>query len=342
MADFNRVIAIIKNKFLSALALRKKISVPQRWLPSWCKNATKCVSQAWQTVLICLISFLFFYYFLGSQLAENIDTATEYTLPKEKSVKMQTAQTMAFLIKREVDDKMWTPNLPPLFPAYVLDNMPNFQTGIVAAVRDINVALRRMESIDEAQQDDLHKAHKMLSYAPNIWILSKQSSLSLAPSSNTQYRKAAKYLQKFNMRADFMPQPQNLARILAQMSKKISSRTQKNEEHWREHSGDFLDTQADNIFYYNRGYAFSLWQISKALGADFKDIIVGYGAYTDWTYLLSSLQQAARFSPLVVRNGKFDGLLSPNHLIVQNFYLMRAVAAIERIRTTLARGAYAD
>ena len=75
---------------------------------------------------------------------------------------------------------------------------------------------------------------------------------------------------------------------------------------------------------------------------DFKDIIVGFGVYMDWTYLHSSLQQAATFAPVVVRNGKTESLWAPNHLVVQNFYLIRAQAAIERIRTTLARGAYAD
>jgi len=329
--------ATVANLQQAIIKIRSK-----KHLPNWCKNAVKYIYQTWHVVLICIAIFVFFYYFLGSQLAENIDTATEYNLPKEKSAQMQTAQTMAFLIKREVDDKMWTPNLPPLFPAYVLDNMPNFQTGITAAARDMTNVLRRIEGLTDVQKEDLQKAHKMLSYAPNIWLLSPKGSFGIAPSSNTQYRKAAKYLQKFNMRADFTPQPHNLAQILAQLSKRISRLTIKGEEHWREYSGDFIDTKADDVFYYNRGYAFALWQISKSLGADFKDIIVGYGAYTDWTYLQSSLQQAAEFSPLVVRNGKPNSLWAPNHIMAQNFYLMRALAAIERIRTTLARGAYAD
>lgn len=321
--------------------LTAKITCPEN-LSLWLKKSLHYAYRSWQTLLLCLLTFLFFYYFLGSQLVENIDTQTGYQLPKEKSAQMETAHAMSFLLKREVDDKMWTPNLPPIFPAYILDNMPNFQIGIVSGVRDITGVLRNLTGLNDAQREDLSKAYKMLTYAPDIWLLSKQGSFGIAPSSNAQYRKAAKYLQKFNMRADFIPQPQNLALILAQMSKKINRLTQKNEEHLREHSNDFIDSQADDIFYHNCGYTFALWQAGKALAVDFKDIIVGYNIYDDWTYLVSSLHHAATLKPLVVRNGKIDGLWAPNHLMTQNFYLMRALAAIERIRTTLARGAYAD
>ena len=96
------------------------------------------------------------------------------------------------------------------------------------------------------------------------------------------------------------------------------------------------------IFFIIIGYAFALWQISKAMGIDFKEIILAHDAYTDWTYLQSSLRQAAQFRPYVVRNSPPDGLWSPNHLMAQNFYLARALAAIERIRGALARGNNAD
>lgn len=345
MADWEKNKQAIKQKYEEGKIIGCRVRdafLSRMKLPTWCQNGLHYAYRSWQTVILCLLTFLFFYYFLGSQLAENIDVKTEYALPKEKSVKMETAHAMAFLLRREVDEKMWTPNLPPLFPVYILDNMPNFQKGIIAGVHDMNNVLRRLKGLSEVQHEDLSKAGKMLNYAPDVWLLSKQGSFGIAPSSNAQYRKAAKYLQKFNMRADFVPQSQNLALVLAQMSKKISDMAQKSETHVREYSSDFIDTKADDIFYYNCGYALAWWQISKALGYDFKDIIVGFGAYADWTYLVSSLHHAATLNPLVVRNGQPNGLWAPNHLMGQNFYLMRALAAIERIRTTLARGAYAE
>lgn len=318
-------------------SLRKKCILPN-WLKSW----TIRIYHSWRTVLFGIFGFLFFYYFLGSQLTEDMDISNEYVLPTAASQKMETVNSMAFMLRREVDTKMWTPNLPPLFPAYVLDNMPNFQIGIENAIRDIVAVLQNISNISEAQSNDLQQAHELLKYAPNVWLLAKKGSFNIAPSSNTQYRKAAKYLTKFNERGNYAPQKQHLQDLLKQMSRKLARLARKSEEHWQEHGSDFWDNKADNIFYHHRGYAFALWQISKAMGIDFKEIILAHDAYTDWTYLQSSLRQAAQFRPYVVRNSPPDGLWSPNHLMAQNFYLARALTAIERIRGALARGNNAD
>ena len=324
---------------ISVITIKQHI---EKLVPSWGKAVFKSTYKIWKAAIFSLFCFLFFYYFLGSQIAENIDVQTQYLLPKQQSAKMETANAMNFLLKREVDDKMWTPNLPPLFPAYVLDNMPNFQIGIVDAVQDINDILRRMEGINAEQYDDLQKAGQLLNYAPNIWLLSKKDTFNIAPSSNTQYRKAAKYLRKFNERADFSPHANHLPRFMEQISRKLTKLVFKSEEHQQEHGGDIIDFRVDNIFYHNCGYAFALSQICKAMGADYKEEILRHNVYTEWTYLLSSLQKAAEFQPVVVRSGKPKDLLTPNHLTEQNFYLMRALVAVEKIRTALAKGATVD
>ena len=40
----------------------------------------------------------------------------------------------ADLVTREVDVHTWTPMMPFFMPAGILDNMPNFQRGIMAAL----------------------------------------------------------------------------------------------------------------------------------------------------------------------------------------------------------------
>ena len=72
------------------------------------------------------------------------------------------------------------------------------------------------------------------------------------------------------------------------------------------------------------------------MGIDYKDIILQYNIYPQWTYFLSSLKKAAHFAPRVVRNGALDSLITPNHLLMQNYYLMRATFWIEKIREELA------
>jgi len=64
--------------------------------------------------------------------------------------------------------------------------------------------------------------------------------------------------------------------------------------------------------------------------------------YVEWTYLVHSLEKAAEFKPFVVRNGAPDSQFVPNHLIMQNFYLQRAMLAAERIRNGLLKESHAD
>lgn len=294
-------------------------------------HTTQFVSDAWKTILFCGLIFLAVYYLLGSKISEKIDLAHIYIAPKEVTQISQTADCAAFLIRREVDDKMWTANLPFIFPASILDNMPNFQIGIISAARDVNAALKQMQNISETQREDLQKAHKLLNYSPYVWLQTKQDGFGLAPSANTQYRKAAKSLNKFNLRQKFTPTAADFPKILAVLSRKLKKTIARSEAYWREHAGDWFDFKADDVFYYNRGYAFALWQMGKALGSDYKEAILASNAYEDWTYLLSSLQQAAELSPLIVRNGNPQSLTAPNHLLAQTYFLVRALSALEKI-----------
>ena len=74
------------------------------------------------------------YYPLGGLLSENIDRTPDYNLTRESEQQSLTVETMRFLINREVNENLWTANLPPFFPSYFLDNMPNYQQGIVSAL----------------------------------------------------------------------------------------------------------------------------------------------------------------------------------------------------------------
>lgn len=300
------------------------------------------VMSHWKFITVFLPSFLFFYYFWGSMIAENIDVTTEYKLPAKHLPMFETADSMAFLIRREVDKKMWTPNLPPVFPASILDNMPNFQIGIVFGVKDMTSAIRRFKQNTEAQQKDIDKAYKLLSYPPNVWLMSRRGKFNLAPSSNAQYRKAAKMLNKFVKDGVFAPNAEDLDILLRQISKKLQKITEQNETGQREKAAAWADTSSDDLFYYGKGYAFALWQITNSLGVDFKEVILEKNLYVEWTYLMNSLKKAAEFKPLVVRNGAPDSLWTPNHLIMQNFYLQRAIIAAEKIRDELLKENHAD
>lgn len=304
----------------------------------WCgvKKISKKISSSRKVFLRSVCGFLLVYYGLGSLFVENMNVTHTYPLPKVSRQKSETIGTLAFLINREIDKKMWTPNLPAAFPAYVLDNMPNFQIGIMTAVRDGAGTMRNFVNKTPEQQKHIKKAEELLRYSPYIWLTAKKGKVGLAPSANAQYRKARIELLKYNDE-DFILYQADFETYLTRLSGALRRLIQKNDSRIIEHSSSLLDTKADDVFYMTRGYAFASWQIALAMGFDFKKLIVQYDVYNEWTYLLSSLQKAAEFKPLYVRNGKLGGIFGANHLLVQNYYLERALVAATQIKDKIGK-----
>ena len=321
----------------------KKIKLHKTAVYKFVRKCIKKLSDSWKVILTVVPLFLIFYYGLGSKIVENIDVKTEYKIDNSDNAPFfKTAETMAFLVRREVDDKMWTPNLPMIFPAYVLDNMPNFQIGIITAVKDVAGTLRYFKNNTETQNKDIKEAYKKLNYAPNIWIMSRKGKFNLAPSSNSQYRKAANELRKFMRDGIYKPDVNDLRMLLKKIGAKLQKLTLDSESQQQENLSKWYDGQADDLFYNHKGYAFALWQISKTLGRDYKEIILANDLYEDWVRMETSLKKAAEFSPLIIRNGKVDSIMAPNHLMMQNYYLLRAISAAEKIRGNLSESVNAD
>lgn len=295
------------------------------------KKLRKKIASSWKTLSGAIVCFLFLYYVVGACLIENVNVSNVYQLPKTNRHKSEIAASMAFLIDREIDAKMWTPNLPPVFPAYILDNMPNFQIGIITAVRDHAYVLKNFADKTPEQMKNTKKAEEFLRYSPYVWLMSKKGSFGLAPSANAQYRKARSELLKYN-KTDFTVYEADFDVYLRRLARVLRLLIQKNDSHIIEHSQEFLDTKADDLFYRTRGYAFATWQIAAAAGFDYKTLLVQNNVYTEWTYLLSSLQKAAELKPLMVRNGKIDSVFGTNHLLAQNYYLERALVAVTEIQ----------
>ena len=333
--DFATINLQIKKAYKKAKSLKRKSF-------RLGKKILRKLSASWRMLLICIPMFLLCYYGLGGFFAERIDVDTEYKLREKRLPMFETAQGMSFLLKREVDDKMWTPNLPPIFPAYILDNMPNFQIGILHAVRDIAIILSKFEQNTDKQKQDIKTAGEFLAYPPNIWLMDKKDGLNLAPSSTAQYRKAAAELQKFAKDGVFYPKSEDLDMLINKIGQSLQKIVVKNEMHQIEHCSDWIDSKADDLFYYAKGYAYAMWQIIKTLGADYHDILLAQNAYTEWTYLLGSLKNAAYYNPLIVRNAEPESLISPNHLMIQNYYLQRALTADGKIKNKLVRIENAD
>lgn len=291
--------------------------------------------QTYRRSIAIIVPFLIIvYYVLGSWATHNIDKRTDFSYIKTTNG-LAVIDASAGLIKREVDDHMWTANLPFIFPGYVLDNMPQFQTGILRSVRVATQALAKANP----KSEDLQEAQKLLKYPANIWLLSKTENLKIAPSSGAQYRKARKALLRFNeeYRKQGLFSEKNLSELLNSLNLENNKISSSLEKQVREFSQDWIDFKADDTFYYNQGRLYGYYIILKALSEDYSAEFVKAELYGELTSLLKTLEDALRLDPVIIRNGEIDSLTAPNHLITLNFYTVKAQNQLNKIIAALKK-----
>jgi len=93
-----------------------------------------------------------------------------------------------------------------------------------------------------------------------------------------------------------------------------------------------FDTRADDIFYFNKGRLYANYLLMRELGADFESVIREKGLTNAWNGTVETFRIAAELDPWIVWNGYPDGLLIPNHLAAQGFYLLRARTQLREIK----------
>lgn len=314
---------INKEKILSLIIFLKRV----------CKSAFSYIRRSWKSIAVVVPVFLVLYYVIGGYVTNTIDKDTSVEI-KSDDQGFDFVATGAFLIKREVDDHMWTPNLPFIFPGYVLDNMPSFQTGILHSVK---TSVKSLSSVYET--DDINQALKLLKYPTNIWILSKGENLALAPSSGAQYRKARKEMLNFNKNTDFAASDNKkvFLSFLTAMEKDLKKITDNIENQVREFSVDWIDFRADNIFYLNQGKIYGHYILLKAASQDFKHLIIETKQYEKLTSLLKYLEDAIMLNPIIVRNGQIESITGSNHLMVLNYYIAKSCYILNQIKDNIIR-----
>lgn len=316
----------------------KVVTRAKQYLPVMKELLQKLFSLAckyWRSIAIMAPFLLFLYYAVGSMVSHKIDKNTDFTYPKVNPYGFEIIDASAALIKREVDDHMWTANLPFIFPAYILDNMPWYQQGIIHSLRlTVKPFLMR-----DAGSKDLEKAFGFLSYPPNVWLLSKTENLTLAPSSGAQYRKARKSLLEYNEQVRKDPEGDwaLMTGIIHNFMEDSSKIAKSLEKQVRENSQDWFDLKADDQFYYTQGKLYGYYIVLKALSHDFSDQIVAADMYGKTTSLLKTLENALRLEPAVVRNGAVNALFASNHLMTLNFYVMKVHSQLNTLYTALQR-----
>ena len=245
-------------------------------------------------------------------------------------------------------------------PGLFMDNVPNWEFGVLTATRDLARELRNKFSRSQSQSEedkDLQEADPLFSSPNDRWLL---------PSSEGQYRKAIDHVEGYLVRlgkndpngAQFYARADNLADYLDTVSTRLGSLSQRLSASvgQLQLQGDApVDPNAptspktaqvvqtpwdkiDDVFYESRGYSWALLEQLKAIEVDFAPILERKNAMVSLKQVIRELQESQKpvMSPIIL-NGSPFGFFA-NHSLVMANYVSRANAAIIDLKSLLNRG----
>ena len=289
--------------------------------------------------LATIVLLVVLYYVGGAIWVHKIDDdptfAAEMVVPDSASRAVAVA---ADLIDREVNQNRWVANDPFFQPGYLLDNMPAYQTGIVNAVGRFTTELRdRVARVrgSSAVDPDLESAAGRLNYPGDVWIF-EWSGTPVQPSSESQYRRGVEDLRRYNERlaqgqAIYERRADNLLATLDRISGDLGAASAALTQEVDEGSTNFLDFNADQMFYSIKGKLYAYYMILRELEQDFPSVIREKNLQANWADLLTSLRLGATLYPWVVSNGPLDSMATPNHLAAEGFLLLRVRTKLDEI-----------
>jgi hypothetical protein len=297
----------------------------------------------WAVLVVAAAILL--YYPLGALFVQNIDDDTQFAPPPSTAGASRAVAMAAALVNREVVDHQWTPMQPFFAPAAILDNMPNYQRGIMAALG--RFATEMMDQLGRtrgsSQVDrDLEQARGFLNEQPNVWIWQPSVSLMPTATSAQKYRAGRDRLLAYNKRlaageAIFERRADNLQALIDRIANDIGSDSAVSYRQIVEHGGDLFDSHCDDIFYFNKGRLYANYLLLRELGADFENVIRDRDLTNAWNGMVDTFRVAAALHPWIVWNGYPDGFVLPNHLASQGFDLLRARTQLREISSILLK-----
>lgn len=247
-------------------------------------------------------------------------------------------------------------------PGVWLDNVPNWEFGVLVQVRDLSRALREVHSRSQSQSTedvDLALAEPRFNFNSDSWIL---------PSSESQYKQGLTLTRSYFRRlsdeqernAQFYARADNLRYWLATVNTRLGSLSQRLSASVGQRrintdlAGDGGATQStrteaemyvktpwteiDDVFYETRGTAWALIHFLKAAEIDFADILSKKNAQVSLLQIIRELErtQDSVWSPMIV-NGSGFGMMA-NHSLVMASYISRANASIIDLMDLLSKG----
>ncbi|HWS26546.1 MAG TPA: DUF2333 family protein, partial [Xanthomonadales bacterium] len=247
-------------------------------------------------------------------------------------------------------------------PGVLMDNIPEWEFGVLQQVRDFSLAMRNDFSRSQSQSEDdkdLREAQPLFAYSNDHWML---------PSTEAQYRQGVAHLDAYLLRladkdefnAQFYVRSDNLVAWLTLVEKQMGSLSQRlsmsvgqvriNTDLANEASAQQSTPspavmitrtpwmEIDNVFYEARGATYALVHLLKAVERDFRPVLEDKNAVISLKQIIRELEeaQAPIYSPVILNGGGYG--FFANHSLVMANYVSRANAALSDLRKLLERG----
>ena len=293
-------------------------------------------------IIVAIIGWYLIGMYVVNQIDDDPGFATTTTAPPGGS---RAVAAMADLVDREITRVEWTPNEPFFKPGVLLDNMPNYQFGLLAAVQRFGISLRdrlaRARGSSQADAD-LTRAMGLLAYPGDVWVWNPTTSWAPTATSESQYRQGVQALRSYNKRlaageVSLDRRSDSLLDSLDAIAADLGSTSAALVQKIDASENDWFDFTADDLFYTTKGQLYAYYILLREVGLDYAKVIQERGAGSNWADMLASMRSAATLKPLVVMNGALDSQFEPNHLASQGFLLLRARTQLREVSNILLR-----
>jgi len=334
----------------------------------WSTTEQKGNSKKWLSMPVILI--LLFFIVLGAYWSDEPDVfdiiATTASIAPEIDGKTTTGSfttsTVIVAMETLLNKRGGYLSNDILPPSIWLDNIPNWEFGVLVQVRDITRSMRNDFSRSQSQSTedkDLIIAEPKFNFDNKSWIF---------PATESVYQEGIDALYGYLNRlqdpttqdAQFYARADNLKDWLSQVEKRLGSLSQRlsasvgQTRFNTDLAGEAEAVQStatsqqlavktpwheiDDVFYESRGAAWALVHFLKAVELDFAPTLQKKNALISLRQIVRELEatQDPLWSP-VIMNGSGFGMFA-NHSLVMASYISRANAAVIDLRNLLEQG----
>lgn len=304
----------------------------------------------------------------GEQVVPQGSATETQTCRRSQIVDIQS-HLIDFLVNRNG----WVPSMPQYKLGFLgvasweatpfFDNKASFQQGVLRALSRTAIELAdilgRTRGTSGADSD-LQAARGLLQYDQRTWWFNPfdaERPFGPVQPSPSIYRHAIALYKNYNQRlaqceALFDARADNLQQFLDRIANDVGSmvdalakrsqgtRYDPKSDRFVDAEGNdrgWFDMRADNFFMTASGQMYAYHGLLQAARLDFASVVDNRDLSDVWDLMEQHVAEAAALSPLIVSNGREDGILMPDHLSVMAANMLRARANMTELRDILRR-----